>query len=87
MNEADIRNELKNMRDRLDKILANTVRTQTILEQKIVPEMAELRSTVATHESLRQRAVGFVLTLGIGSGALGGKIAHALGWIGNNTKT
>ena len=84
MNDTDIRSDLKDMRDRLDQILANTVRTQTILEQKIVPEMTETRATVASHESLKQRAFGFVLTLGIGGGALGGKIAHALGWMSNN---
>lgn len=85
--DAETRADLKEMRDKLDQILAGTVRTNTILDQVILPEMKEMRSKVASHENLRQRAIGLVLTLGIGGGALGGKVAHALGWLGGSNKS
>lgn len=85
--DSETRAELKEMRDKLDQILAGTVRTNTILDQVILPEIKEMRTKVALHESLRQRAIGFVLTLGVGGGAVGGKIAHALGWLDGNHKS
>lgn len=85
--DSEIRAELKDMRDRLDQILAGTVRTNTILEQKLIPEVKEMRTTVSAHEMLRQKAVGFIVALGVTGGAVGGKIAHALGWLGDNHKS
>lgn len=85
--DQELRAEIKDLRDKVDQILAGTVRTNTILDQVILPDMREMKKTVSHHESLRQRAIGLVLTLGIGGGALGGKIAHALGLLGPINKT
>jgi hypothetical protein len=82
----DLRAEINLIREKQDRILAEAVRTNTLLDQLVLPQMKEMRTTVNLHESIRHRAIGWMIGISLSGGALGGKLAASLGLIGGNNK-
>lgn len=69
---------LDSLQNSLNGILAENVRTNTILTEVVKPKL----EMVDRHERLFQRAWGWVIGVGAGSGAIGAKVAKAMGMLG-----
>lgn len=66
----------------LNGILAENVRTNTILEKVVQPKLV----LVDRHEQIINRAWGWVAAIGVSSGAIGAKAAKTLGLLGEANK-
>lgn len=73
---------LDSLQSSLNGILAENVRTNTILEKVVQPKLV----LVDRHENLINRAWGWVVGIGFGSGMVGAKVAKAMGIIGDAHK-
>ena len=69
---------LDSLQNSLNGILAENVRTNTILTEVVKPKL----ELVDRHERLYQRMWGWVIGIGAGSGAIGAKVAKAMGMLG-----
>lgn len=66
----------------LNGILAENVRTNTILEKVVQPKLV----MVDRHEQIINKAWGWVLGASLGAGAIGAKVAKAAGFLGEVNK-
>lgn len=70
---------LDSLQSSLNGILAENVRTNTILEKVVQPKLI----LVDRHENLINRAWGWIVGIGVGSGMLGAKAAKTFGLLGD----
>lgn len=73
---------LDSLQSSLNGILAENVRTNTILTEVVKPKL----EMVDRHDRIIQRAWGWFIGIGLGSGALGAKLAKAAGILGEVNK-
>jgi len=73
---------LDSLQSSLNGILAENVRTNTILEKVVQPKLI----LVDRHENMINRAWGWVIGISIGSGMLGAKAAKTVGLLGDANK-
>jgi hypothetical protein len=73
---------MDSLQSSLNGILAENVRTNTILEKVVQPKL----NLVDRHEQVLQRAWGWLIGVGIGSGMLGAKAAKTFGLLGDANK-
>lgn len=69
---------LDSLQNCLNGILAENVRTNTILIEVVKPKL----ELVDRHERLYQRMWGWIIGVGAGAGAIGAKAAKAMGMLG-----
>ncbi len=73
---------LDSLQSSLNGILAENVRTNTILEKVVQPKLL----LVDRHESALNKAWGWVVGIGVGSGLVGAKAAKTFGLLGDVNK-
>lgn len=73
---------LDSLQSSLNGILAENVRTNTILEKVVQPKLV----LVDRHEAMLQRAWGWIIGVSAGCGVLGAKAAKAMGILGDAHK-
>jgi hypothetical protein len=73
---------LDSLQSSLNGILAENVRTNTILEKVVQPKL----DLVDKHEGFLNKAWGWLVGISVGSGMLGAKAAKAFGLLGDTNK-
>jgi hypothetical protein len=73
---------LDSLQSSLNGILAENVRTNTILEKVVQPKLL----LVDRHENLINRAWGWLIGIGVGTGMIGAKVAKTVGLLGDAHK-